>query len=247
MTLPATVGTHDSPGRLPEPTKNWPKASLLLARPVISMMPWGTIAGGCVAGTALLAVLAYFAGMSHNPLDQTTVKLTLLPAIVALTFASRAPARALTHSAAVPAWIVSGMQNVVALFALALTCSVQLVIMDHSNPSADRHHLAAIYPLIAQVTGWAAIAIVTAACCDRTRYSDLTGAVAAPITLGLVSCAWLTPGVNHLFETGPAAPRTATIAWYTITALLLAVTAAALRDPWYRYKRHPGRPSIQES
>ncbi len=175
------------------------------------------------------------------------MKLTLLPAITALTFAPRTPLRALTQSAPLPAWIAPATRIVFAIPALALTCWVQLVIMAHSHPAADRHHLVAIYPLIAQLTGWAAVAVAVAACCDRTRYSDLTGPIATPITLALVAFTWLAPGVNHLLETGPATARTAIIAWYTIAAALLALTAAALQDPWHRYTRRLRRVSTIES
>jgi hypothetical protein len=111
--------------------------------------------------------------------------------------------------------------------------------MAHTHPAVARHDLPGIYPLIAQLVGWAPIAI--AACCDRTRYADLTGAIAAPITLALIAFSWFTPGVKHLLVTGPATARTATIARYTIAAASLAITAAALRDTWHRYTGHAGR------
>jgi hypothetical protein len=111
--------------------------------------------------------------------------------------------------------------------------------MAHTHPAIARHHLPAVYPFIAQPVGWAAVAIAIAACCDRTRYADLTGAIAAHITLAAIAFCWFTPGVKDILVTGPATPRTATIAWYSIAAVALAITATALRDTWHRYTRRP--------
>ncbi len=57
------------------------------------------------------------------------------------------------------------------------------------------------------------------------------------ITLAMIAFCWFTPGVKDLLVTGPATPRTATIAWYIIAAASLAITAAAMRDTWHRYTR----------
>jgi hypothetical protein len=243
VTVAAVVGVEPGEndpikGGLP-PRRVHARPAVLVARHASTTTPWATLTAGCAAGTAVLALLAYFAGTSHAPLDQTTVRLTLLPAIAALTFVPHTPLRPLTQTAPLPTSIASATQIVLALPALVVTSWVQLVIMAHTHPAVARHHLAAIYPLIAQLIGWAAIALAIAACCDRTRYADLTGAIAAPITLAVIAFAWFTPGVKDLLVTGPATPRTATIAWYSITAASLAITAAALRDTWHRYTRRP--------
>jgi hypothetical protein len=217
---------------------------MLLARHAIMTAPWATLTAGCVAGTAILALLAYFAGTSHTPLDQTTVRLTLLPAIAALTFVPHPPCRPLEQTAPLPPSIASATQIVLAVPAVVATSWAQLVIMAHTHPAVARHHLPAIYPFIAQLVGWAAIALATACCCDRSRYADLTGAIAVPITLAVIAFCWFTPDVRYLLVTGPATRRTATIAWYSIAAVFVAITAAALRDTWHRYTRRvpAGRP-----
>jgi hypothetical protein len=239
MSIPAVVGA--------EPSRNNPalaavpphrtRSALLVARQAVTMMPWATLVAGSAVGTAVLAVLAYFARTSHTPLDETTVRLTLLPAVAALTYVPHDPLRPLAQTVPLPGWIASLTQIVCAVPALALTSWVQLVIMAHTHPAAARHHLTAIYPLIAQLTGWATLALAIAACCDRSRYADLAGAIAAPITLAMIAFAWFTPGVKDLLVTGPATPRSATIAWYSIAAASLGITTAALRDPWHRYTR----------
>ncbi len=243
MSVPAVVGAEPA-GTDPTPSgsrlqRDRSRAALLLARHALMTTPWATLTAGCVAGTAVLALLAYFAGTSHTPLDQTTVRLTLLPAIAALTFVPHTPLRPLAQTAPLPASIASATQIVLAVPALVVTSWVQLVIMAHTHPAIARRHLPAAYPLIAQLLGWAALALAAAACCDRSRYADLTGAIAVPITLAVIAFCWFTPGVKDLLVTGPATPRTATIAWYSIAAASLAITAAALRDTWHRYTRRP--------
>jgi hypothetical protein len=242
MTVTSLVGTEPggnepAPRSSTRPRRDRAQAALLVARHAILMTPWATLVGGFAAGTAVLALLAYFAGTSHTPLDQTTVRLTLLPAVAALAFVPHAPLRPLTPSAPLPGWIVPAAQIVFAVPVLVLTCWVQLLIMAHTHPATSRHHLPAVYPLIAQLTGWAALAPAIATCCDRSRYADLAGPIAAPLTLAVIAFAWFTPGVKDLLVTRPATPRTATIAWYTIAAASVALTAAALGDTWYRYTR----------
>jgi hypothetical protein len=240
MTAPAVVGAGTANHRRPaesRPRRAHARPAGLVARQAIMTTPWATLAAGCLTGTAVLALLAYFAGTSHTPLNQTTVRLTLLPAVAALTFVPHTPLRPLAQTTPLPTSIASATQVLLAVPVLVVTSWVQLVIMAHTHPAITRHHLAAIYPLIAQLVGWAALALAVAAGCDRTRYADLTGAIAAPITLALIAFCWLTPGIKDLLVTGPATPRTATISWYSIAAASLAITVAALRDTWHRYTR----------
>jgi hypothetical protein len=79
--------------------------------------------------------------------------------------------------------------------------------------------------------------VAIATCCDRSRYSDLGGAIGAPVALAVIAFAWFTPGVKDLLIARPATPRNATIAWYTIAAASVAITAAGLRNTWHRYTR----------
>jgi hypothetical protein len=240
-TLPVGTGSHGTPTvsaatrpRTARPGMFWTRAAPVLCHHVILMMPWATLLAGCATGTALLALLA---ATSQTPLGQTAVRLTFLPAIAALAFVPQAPLRPLDQTTPLPTWVTPAAQTLLAVPALALTCWVQLLIMAHTYPSPGRHHLAAIYPLIAQLTGWSALAVAIGACCDRSRYTDLGGAIAAPLTLAAIAIAWFTPGIKDLFATHPATPRNATIAWYSITAISLAITAAAMSDTWHRYTR----------
>jgi hypothetical protein len=107
--------------------------------------------------------------------------------------------------------------------------------MDHTiTQLSPGSHPPAIYPLLAQLTGWSALTVAVAACCDRSRYADLGGVIATPVSLTAITLAWCTPGINRILLTPPATAHTAATAWYTITATALALTSAALRDRWHR-------------
>jgi hypothetical protein len=240
-TLPVGTGSRGTPavpgaaqGRPARAGRFWPRAAPVLGRHVILMTPWVTLFAGCAAGTALLALLAV---TSHTPLGQTAVRITFLPAVATLAFVPHAPLRPLAQSTPLPAWVTPVAQSLLAAPVLALTCWVQLLVMAHTYPSPGRHHLAAVYPLIAQLTAWSALAVAAAACCDRSRYYDLAGAIAAPVTLAAIAFAWFAPEVKGLLTIDPANPRNATIAWYGIAAASLAIAAAAMSDTWHRYTR----------
>lgn len=222
----------------------WPRALPALARHVAGSMPWGPLLGGALTGLVLLAILAYVADRSHSPLDQAQVRITFLPALAGLAFVVRAPVRPLALAAPVPAWVTPAGQLLLAIPVLAATAGIELGLMAHTSPPDQE--LTAVYPLLAQLAGWVALVVAAAACCDRSRYADLGGAVAGPAGLAVIAAAWFTPGVSRLLVTPPASPDAATVAWYLVTAAGLAVTAAALRDPWHRYLRRtrPGGPAV---
>ncbi len=77
--------------------------------------------------------------------------------------------------------------------------------------------------------------MAAAAVCDRSRYADLSGAVAGPVGLAVIAAGWFTPGLTRLLVPPAATGRAATVSWYLITAASLVLTGAALRDPWHRY------------
>jgi hypothetical protein len=199
--------------------------------------PWGTVLAGCLTGTAVLALLRYAAHSSHTSVDQTTMRLTVLPAIAALAFVSRTPCRPVIDATPVPAWVTSAGQTLLAVPVLALTCWMQLLLIRQHTPPGVINHPPAVYPLLAQITGWCALTVAVAACCDRSRYADLGGAVAAPVSIALIALAMYTPKLRQLLATPPASPHTATVAWYTIAAAALALTYTAMRDRWHRYSR----------
>jgi hypothetical protein len=227
--------TRDGTRPGPRTGRRWPRALPALARHMTRTMPWGPLLGGCLSGLALLALLAYVADRSHSPLDQTQVRLTFVPALAGLAFVARAPVRPLAVAAPMPAWVTPAGQLLLAGPVLAATVALQLGLVAHTSPRGSA--LPAIYPLLAQLTGWAALVVAAAAGCDRSRYADLSGAVAGPAGLAVIAAGWFTPGLTRLLVPPAATDRAATVAWYLVTAASLALTGAALRDPWHRYLR----------
>jgi hypothetical protein len=233
----ADIRRHARRRRLP-----WLPALPLLARPIAWTMPWVTLISGCLVGTGYLALMARVAGTSHSPLGQGTVRLAFLPAVAALAFLLRDPFRPVTQATPVPAWVAPAGHIALAAPVLAATCWAQLRIMAHTIPHALGHP-PAIYPLIAQLTGWCAVTVAAAACADRSRYADLGGAIAAPVSFAAIALAWYAPVTGRFLVAPPATAHGVTIAWYAIAAAALALTCAATRDRWHRYTRNHHRHS----
>jgi hypothetical protein len=215
----------------------WLRALPALARPVALTMPWVTLIAGCLAGTAYLAVMAQVADTSRSPLTQGTVRLAFLPAIAALAFVSRTPFRPVTHITPVPAWVTRAGHLVLAAAVLAATCWAQLRIMLHTFPSHTASQPPAVYPLIAELTGWCAVTMAAAACVDRSRYADLGGGAAAPASAVAIALAWYLPVTHKLLAEPPASAHGVAVAWYCVAAAALALTGVAMRDYWHRYTK----------
>lgn len=204
-------------------------------------MPWITLITGCLAGTVFLAVLAHVAGTPRGPLDQGTVRLAFLPAVAALAFVPRVPLRPLTQTVPVPAWVAPAGHLLLAVPVLAATCGAQLRLIAQTIPPHILGHPPAVYPLIAQLTGWSAVTVAAAACAGRSRYADLGGAIAVPVSFGAIALAWYLPATARLLAGPPATAHGVTIAWYAVASAASALTCAAMRDQWHRYARNPHR------
>jgi hypothetical protein len=223
---------------------SWLRSLPLLARPIARSMPWVTLAGGCLVGTAVLALMAQNARNSQAPLDHTAVRIAFLPAVAALAFVLNAPFRPLTQTTPVPAWVTPAGYLLLAAPVLAATGWVQLRLMDHSLPAASAARAPAVYPLIAVLTGWCAVTVTAAACVQRSRYANLGGAIAAPVSFAAITLSWFLPATGQWLNEPPAPPATmhgVTITWYAITAVALVATGVAMRDQWHRYARVPRR------
>lgn len=242
MTPAPTAPTVTRQTAAHRPGRSWPHALPALTRHVTRTTPWATLLAGCLTATVVLALLRYAAPRSHTFVDQNTMRFTVLPAVVALAFVPRTPFRPVVDATPVPAWVTSAGQTLLAVPALALTCWVQLLLIRHHTPPGVISHPPAVYPLLAQITGWCTLTVAVAACCDRSRYADLGGAPAAPASLALIALATYSPKVSHLLATPPANPHAATVAWYTIAAAALVLTCAAMRDRWHRYTRTLAKP-----
>jgi hypothetical protein len=226
---------------------SWLAARPLLGRPITRTMPWVTLLTGCLAGTVYLVVMARLAaGTSHSPLGLGTVRLAFLPAVAALAFVPRVPFPPLTQTTPVPAWMAPAGHLLLAVPVLAATCWAQLRIMVQTIPPRTLGHPPAVYPLIAQLTGWCAVTVAAAACVGRSRYADLGGAIAAPVSLAAIALAWYIPVSARLMAGPPATAHGVTVAWYAVASAALALTCAAMRDRWHRYARSLHRLSPPE-
>jgi hypothetical protein len=232
-------GAPPTPGQSSPPAqrfRSWLPALPLLPRHTTRTMPWATLLAGCLAGTGILAALATFGGAAQ-PLGSGTVRLTFLPAVAALAFVPRDAFRALTQTTPVPGWAAPVGQILLAVPILALTCWAQLRIASSTIPPGASIHGPAVYPLIAQLTGWCAVTVAAAACTDRSRYADLGGAVAAPASLAAIAFLWYLPITSRFVAEPAATADSVTITWYAIAAGALALTCVAIRDQWHRYTR----------
>ncbi len=219
---------------------SWLRTLPLLARHTARSMPWATLASGCLAGTAALALMAQNARHSQAPLDHSAVHVAFLPAVAVLAFVLNAPFRPVTQATPVPAWVTPAGYLLLATPVLAATCWGQLRLMDYSRPAASVARAPAVYPLIALLTGWCVVTVMIAACAQRSRYANLGGAVAAPISFAAITLSWFLPATGKWLNEPPAPPATmhgVTITWYAIAAVASVVTCVAMQDQWYRYAR----------
>jgi hypothetical protein len=171
------------------------------------------------------------------PLGLGDVRFAFLPAVAALAFVPRTTFRPLTKTTPVPAWVTPAGHLLLAAPILAATCWAQLRIIAHTVPPHTLGHLPAVYPLVAQLTGWCAVTVAAAACASRSRYADLGGAIAASVSLTLITLAWYAPITSRFLAEPPATPHGVTIAWYAVPSAALILSCVAMRDQWHRYSR----------
>jgi hypothetical protein len=213
----------------------WLGALPVLARPITRTMPWVTLIIGCLAGVIYLTLLATAADSAHWSLTQGYVRFAFVPAIAALAFVVRAPLRPLTQTTPVPVWVAPVGYLLLAAPVLAATCWAELRIVAHTIPDHADH--AAVYPLLAQLTGWCVVTVAIAAWADRSRYADLGGVIAAVVSSAAIALAWYLPVTARFLVDPPATQQHVTIAWYAIATAGLALTCLAMRDHWHRYAR----------
>ena len=243
-------GAPRTPGRPARLARRWQPSWLralpLLARYITRTMPWATLITSCLAGLATFTILVRVARHDQATfwLDQGTIRLSLLPAAAALAFVPYIPFRPLTRTTPVPAWVTPAGHLLLAAPFLSITFWAQLRIMAPAiPPHAPQDPHEPFYALIAQLIGWSAIIVAAAASTARSRYADLGGAIAAPISLAVIALAWYTPLTAKFLVKPPAIPHSIAIGWYAIAAAALILTCAAMRDRWHRYARGPHRPS----
>ena len=220
-----------------KPTSRRPwRAVPALAPHILRTMPWVTLLASCAAGTALLDLTAHVLHASHSTVNQNTMRFTFLSAIAALAFVPQAPFRLIRRTVPVPSATTSAGHILLSVPIVAATCWLQLRIIDAGVPRLFVRP--AVYPLVSQLVAWTALALAAATCLDRSRYDDVGGAIAAPLTLIIIGVFWFAPFLKEHLVTPPASAHSAAIAWYAITAPSLVAISLALRDPWRRYFKH---------
>jgi hypothetical protein len=240
----AADGEHDRSARTRR--LGWLRVLPPLAGHIGRTMPWVTLSAGCLTGVTCLAILAYVADTAHWSLTQGGVRFAFVPAVAGLAFIVRAPFRPLTHTTPVPAWVGPAGYLLLAAPVLAVTCWAELRIALHTMPPHAAAAHAAVYPLIAQLTGWCAVTVAAAAAADRSRYADLGGVIAAPVSFAAIALVWFLPATARYLVEPSATGHDVTIAWYSVASAALALTCVTMRDHWHRYGRNVHWPPARD-
>lgn len=201
-------------------------------------MPWGTLLGGCAIGLAASAVANRFAGPAPDSAGVTAVlQAAFVPLALVAAFLAADPHRRLVAALPAPAWLTAATHTALALPVLAVTAVLQLRLAAAELAAGQRYTpVPAHLPrsaLWAELAAAAAIALAIASVVARTRWHELGGAIAAPVSLAVIAAmnaAW------------------ADVTWrlLLVGALAVATAAWAQRDPWLRWRtvprKHPAVP-----
>jgi hypothetical protein len=191
-------------------------------------MPWGTLFGGCAIGLAASVVAYRFAGPAPDAAGvSAALRAAFVPLALVAAFLAADPHRDLVAALPAPAWLAAATHTALALPVLAGTAALQLRLAAAELAIGQRYtsvpaHLP--WPaLLAELGAATAIALATASVVARTRWHELGGAIAAPVSLAVIAVAHvaLAGFTGRLLLAG---------------ALALATAAWAQRDPWLRLR-----------
>jgi len=207
-----------------------PRAGVLRAAlpHLAATMPTGTLLGGCAIGLAISVVGYRLAGPGSDSVGVTTlVRAAFVPLVLVAAFLAADPHRRLVAALPAPAWLTAVTHTALALPVLAGTAALQLRLAAAELAAAQRYtRVPAHLPwpaLSGELAAAAAIALATASIVARTRWHELGGAIAAPVSLAVIAAtqaAW------------------ADVSWrlLLVGALAVATAAWAQRDPWLRLR-----------
>jgi hypothetical protein len=207
-----------------------PRARVLRAAlpHLAATMPWGTVLAGCAIGLAISVVGYRFAGPASDSAGVTAVvRAAFVPLVLVAAFLGVDPYRRLVAALPAPAWLTAATHTALALPILAVTAVLQLHVAAAELAAGQRYdhvpaHLA--WPALSWELGAAAaIALAIASIVARTRWHELGGAIAAPVSLAVIAATQAT---------------WADVTWRILLVGALAVTTAAWaqRDPWLRLR-----------
>jgi hypothetical protein len=198
---------------------------------LVATMPWGTLLGGCVIGLAASAAGYRLAGPASDSAGVTAVvRAAFVPLVVVAAFLAADPHRPLVAALPAPAWLTPATHTALALPVLTGTAALQLRLAAAELAAGQRYTgVPAQLPrlmLSAELAAAAAIALAAASVVARTRWHELGGAIAAPVSLAIIAATQAT---------------WADVTWriLLVGALAVATAAWAQRDPWLRL--HPVR------
>jgi hypothetical protein len=191
-------------------------------------MPWGTLLGGCAIGLAASVVAYRFAGPASDSAGVTAaLRAAFVPLALVTGFLAADPHRHLVAALPAPAWLTAATHTALALPVLAGAAALQLRLAAAELATGQRYtNVPAHLPwpaLSAELAAAAAIALATASVVARTRWHELGGAIAAPVSLAVIA-------------TTHAALAGFTWRLLLVGALAVATAAWAQRDPWLRLR-----------
>jgi hypothetical protein len=210
--------------------RTWALRVLRAALPhLAATMPWGTLLGGCAIGLAISVVGYRFAGAASDSAGvAAVVRAAFVPLVLVAAFLAADPHRHLVAALPAPAWLTAATHTALALPILAATAALQLRLASAELAAGQRYtgvpaHLPWLM-LSAELAAAAAIALAAAGVVARTRWRELGGAIAAPVSLAVIAATQAT---------------WADVTWRILLVGALAVATAvwAQRDPWLRL--HP--------
>ena len=158
---------------------------------LVRTVPWAVLIAACATGLAVSLVSSQFL----NPLRSTEgvllfSRLAAVPLAAAMAFLAWSPDRSLTVTLPAPSWLAHAFRVACALPVIGLTVFIQyeLARRELATGSAAALPGRVSWPTqLAEFIAWLAVAAAAAAAIDRTRWRELGGAVAAPITLALIA------------------------------------------------------------
>jgi hypothetical protein len=189
-------------------------------------MPWRMLIAACASGLAISLVAHQFASQDRSALGVTlALRIALIPAAAAAAFLAADPQRDLSAALPAPAWLGAAMHTALALPVIGLTAYLQLELAATEIVGSRAAGTAGLprSVLVAEFAAWSATGLAAAAAVDRTRWHDLGGGIAAPVTVMLIALFALLP-IGSAWT------------WWAVAfaAALVAITAS--RDPWLRLR-----------
>lgn len=197
---------------------------------LVRTMPWGVLIAACAVGLGMSLAAHQFASPMRSAAGLTlAVHAASVPVVAAVAFLASEPHRDLAAALPAPVWLTTAVHTAIALPVIGLTAYAQLELAATEFTVGTQGMAAGHMPWpspVAEFVAWSATAAATAAIVGRTRWRELGGALAAPVTLvliALLTAVSLRPAWN----------------WWAVALAAAFIAVWESRDPWLR----PGLPN----